>query len=124
MTETYRNKTGRVLAHTCWFTILLNGIFAAQGEESLPQPPSSPANPTTPSNPMLPGNPSDDGYGKWSPSPLKYGKVDVHLSLYGGAMYDDNIHATESPKESDVILSFSPRVTLGMGDYRQRDGNL
>ncbi len=124
MTETYRNKPGRLLARTCWFTILLNGVFAAQGEESLPQAPSSPANPTTPSNPMLPGNPADDGYGKWSPSPLKYGNVDVNLSLFGGAMYDDNIHATDSNPDSDCILSVSPRVTLGLGDYRVREGNL
>jgi len=124
MTQTYRNKTGRALARTCWFTALLNGVFAVQGEESLPQPPASPTNPSTPSNPLLPGNPADDGYGKWSPSPLKYGSVDAHLSLFTGAMYDDNIHTTEFDEESDYILSISPRLSLGMGDYRVREGSL
>ena len=134
MTQNNRPTKNRWLAQTCWFTAVLNAVFAnAQAQNAGNTTPSSanvsavPASataPTTPSNPLFSGNPGDYDDGRLSFNPLQYGPFDIHLRAHGGVLYDDNINTSDKNKVSDVIWSLSPTVTVGVGDYRERQGNL
>ena len=134
MIQTNRPTKNRWLAQTCWFTAVLNAVFAhAQAQNAGHTTPSSanvsavPASataPSTPSNPLLPGNPGDYDDGRLSFNPLQYGPFDIHLRAHGGMLYDDNIYAQDKNKESALIWTLSPTVTVGAGDYRERQGNL
>lgn len=55
--------------------------------------------------------------------PLHYGPFDVRYSLRGAAMYDDNIFISPD-KEDDLILSLTPGVLVGLGDYVTKEANL
>ena len=134
MTQINRPTKNRWLAQSCWFTAVLNTVFAsAQAQEaghttpssaSVSAVPASATAPTTPSNPLLSGNPGDYDDGRLSFNPLQYGPFDIHFRAHGGVLYDDNINTSDINKESDVIWSLSPTVTVGVGDYRERQGNL
>ncbi len=54
---------------------------------------------------------------------FRHGPVETHVGLVGGVLYDDNIFIRPD-KESDVIWTVSPELSLGLGDYRAREGNL
>ena len=56
--------------------------------------------------------------------PLRYGPFDVLYSLRGGMVYDDNIYINPTNKQSDVIWTVAPSITLGAGDYREQQANL
>ena len=100
--STYQSK-GTAAAATCWFTMIVNGIFATAGAQD---------------------------YSAFRPDPtagepdihvLQYGMFDVRPSLFGTLTYDDNVLTTSTDQLSDVIAAFSPSVLLGAGDYRQRE---
>ena len=89
MIQTNRPTKNRWLAQTCWFTAVLNAVFAhAQAQDAghttpstanVSAVPASATAPSTPSNPLLPGNPGDYDDGRLSFNPLKYGPFDIHL---------------------------------------------
>lgn len=56
--------------------------------------------------------------------PLKYGPFDFLYSLRGSLVYDDNIFISHTNKQSDVIWTIAPSVTIGAGDYREQEANL
>src|SRR5260221_5002328 len=56
--------------------------------------------------------------------PLRYGPFDVLYSLRGSVVYDDNIYISHTNKQSDVLWTLSPSITLAAGDYRERKENL
>src|SRR5690349_7340121 len=54
---------------------------------------------------------------------LRYGPWSVLPRVRGGVTYDDNIYIQQNNKQRDVIWSLSPGLTLGAGDYREREGS-
>ena len=54
---------------------------------------------------------------------LRYGPWSVFPRFRGSVTYDNNIYISPSNKKDDVIWSLSPGVTLGAGDFRQREGS-
>ena len=56
--------------------------------------------------------------------PLKYGPFDILYGIRGSMVYDDNIYISPTNKQSDVLWTIAPSVTLGAGDYHEQQASL
>src|SRR5258708_3315265 len=56
--------------------------------------------------------------------PLRYGPFDILYAIRGGMVYDDNIYISHTNKQSDVIWTVAPNVTIGAGDYREQQASM
>jgi len=56
--------------------------------------------------------------------PLKYGPFDILYGIRGSVVYDDNIYISHTNKQSDVLWTIAPSVTLGAGDYHEQQASL
>ena len=99
MVRKFSPRNGTALTGACCLTALLSGSVShsfGQGYGLPPKPEVS--------------------------QPLKYGPFDVLYGVRGSMVYDDNIYISTN-KQSDVIWTVAPDVTLGLGDYREQAGN-
>src|SRR5438874_5045234 len=88
---------GSALAGACYVTAIFGGLVAhSLGQETLQKAEAR--------------------------EPLKYGPFDVLYGARASMVYDDNIYISTN-KQSDVIWTLAPEVTLGAGDYRVQEGN-
>src|ERR1043166_1000703 len=93
-------RTGIALRRACYLTAILNGLSASGVAQQA----------------VVDQKPSTE-------PPLRYGPFDVLYSLQGGVVYDDNIYISTN-KQSDVIWTIAPSMTLAAGDYREKQENL
>ena len=103
MSQSLFKTNGTAAAKACFFTAVLNSVFApgyAQEAPSVYQPPVDLAE-----------------------RALQWGPFDIRPSLRGAVVYDDNIFIQPDDKESDLIWSLSPGVLVGAGDYLGREAN-
>jgi hypothetical protein len=104
---------GSGIVKTCCLTALLNALPCAYAQTSLPTTAYSREILTVPTFPAQ-VEPTDNI--------LRYGPWDVLPRIRGSITYDDNIYI-QPTKTDDVIWTIAPGVTMGAGDYREREGS-